>query len=752
MRRLLLSVLAISSLALFSCSKSFESADETGVNGKMFTATIEKAQSKTTITSQGSVNWIAGDNILVNGVKYSVAAVGNPATTASFTKNDVQDDPQPTYHAYYPTTIINGNGKPEIPATMSYDRTDLSVFPMYAESSNKILNFRNICGILQIGISGASAKKLRISSSNCAISGEFTVTAEGVMTLTSPSDVSKTLTVDFLTVSAPHAVLTKSAPEYFYVAIPPQTYHDLKIEVSIDGTTFPYVMTTKSGDIVVSRNTIYSIDFDPATAKDLLDNSQSSVSWTSQSSSIVCNFSNTNKVYTCTSATGASDCKLATFYPGNEKYLCYKIDGTVLNMTVDVDNNKYSLYGNNGSAWTDISASNELTSLVVRNSNIVPSLTKIAYPNQTASVYTSTETLGKMLIEFTNNSHNYKVIINHTYSSSVHGYEIVGVYIDGASVSSLAGYIVNQHFNMVKLSIATTDLTNDLIIDTEANKVAWFTDGPNNTMLSFEGYPINFTLGAAGSVVWYFFSVDANKEVAFSPSNLQASIDASGNPTAWKFAPNQYTFLGEGGANRTIGSSAGDIDLFGWSTNGGDTPTSSYKSWGINASKNESDYAGDFVDWGKNSKLISALGSGWRTLSIKEWDYLFRSRLNASSKFGYATVAGVYGIILLPDLFTDPMTNGGSGAFVPEATTGWTANVYTSGGNWDAMESAGAIFLPTAGYRDGSYVANAGKYGFYWSSTVDDANYAWSVNISSDVISTSYALRYTGLSVRLVRE
>lgn len=47
----------------------------------------------------------------------------------------------------------------------------------------------------------------------------------------------------------------------FYVAIPAQTYHDLKIELSSDGENFTKSITTKAdADIVVARNKIYPIN------------------------------------------------------------------------------------------------------------------------------------------------------------------------------------------------------------------------------------------------------------------------------------------------------------------------------------------------------------------------------------------------------------------------------------------------------------------------------------------------------------
>ena len=58
------------------------------------------------------------------------------------------------------------------------------------------------------------------------------------------------------------------------------------------------------------------------------------------------------------------------------------------------------------------------------------------------------------------------------------------------------------------------------------------------------------------------FSISAAKKVHFSQGNLVATVNASGVPVAWKFATKQHDYLGEGGANHTIGSSAGDVDLF----------------------------------------------------------------------------------------------------------------------------------------------------------------------------------------------
>ncbi len=69
------------------------------------------------------------------------------------------------------------------------------------------------------------------------------------------------------------------------------------------------------------------------------------------------------------------------------------------------------------------------------------------------------------------------------------------------------------------------------------------------------------------------------------------------------------------------------------------------------------------------------------------------------------------------------------------------------------MESAGAVFLPAAGYRIGTSVGNVGSSGYYWSSTAYDCDNAWDLFFyGSDAYMYSYfILRYLGQSVRLVR-
>ena len=108
-----------------------------------------------------------------------------------------------------------------------------------------------------------------------------------------------------------------------------------------------------------------------------------------------------------------------------------------------------------------------------------------------------------------------------------------------------------------------------------------------------------------------------------------------------------------------------------------------------------------------------------------------------------ATVNSVHGIILLPYNTTVAGFNtnhNGWGNNTPDAST------------WSAWEAAGAVFLPAAGDRDGTYVNGVGYYGDYWSSTALGDDYgAWYVYFDEDDVGPDdVSYRYFGQSVRLV--
>lgn len=247
------------------------------------------------------------------------------------------------------------------------------------------------------------------------------------------------------------------------------------------------------------------------------------------------------------------------------------------------------------------------------------------------------------------------------------------------------------------------------------------------------------------------FSVSATKKVVFSKGNLRCV--KSGESWVWSFFDNQYDYYNAYNEN--------NWDKFCWVGASG-ALNSEPDKWGISTSMANSDFgtnADDKLksDWGYR------IGTGWRTLTNDEWTYLLKTRDGATSKYGFATVNDVYGIIILPDVFVDPGKNMNEDTddFVGKATSnyGYNRNVYDSDG-WADMEKSGAVFLPAAGDRLGVdfYGADTdGYYGYYWSSTAaptsDFGNaYLMSFGESSLRIGDNKSSRGYGLSVRLVRD
>ena len=229
------------------------------------------------------------------------------------------------------------------------------------------------------------------------------------------------------------------------------------------------------------------------------------------------------------------------------------------------------------------------------------------------------------------------------------------------------------------------------------------------------------------------FSVSATKQVYFSKGNLRY---ASG---AWSFFDNQYDYYNS--------HSADAWDKFGWST--------SATTYGMNTSEDNSTYSSDFVDWG------ATMGTGWFTLSNDEWTYLFNTRSastvggTSNGRYAKAKVNGVQGIILFPDTYTHPDGVTAPTGVNATGNTGWNGNNYSSA-DWTKMESAGCVFLPAAGYRDGSSVYNLGTNGYYWSATTtDDLEQAYAYEVfflPSGLYPADDDDRCLGCSVRLVRQ
>lgn len=271
------------------------------------------------------------------------------------------------------------------------------------------------------------------------------------------------------------------------------------------------------------------------------------------------------------------------------------------------------------------------------------------------------------------------------------------------------------------------------------------------------------------------FSVSATRQVYFSRGNLQ--YKASTN--TWRFAEHQWDYVGtqtpdnngnvggtvNGSDNANISSNySGWIDLFGWGTSGWNSGNTYYHPWDSNNSDGSlygpperyygltGSYAN--ADWGVYNSISNGNNTTnqWRTLTQSEWDYVFNSRNTTSGiRYAKAKVNNVNGVILLPDDWS-------SSTYSLSNTNTWDASfssntIYSY--QWTTLESAGAVFLPAAGVRSGTWVSEVGSVGRYWSATHDwnTDNFARLVHVSDYLLSAnSNMYRYYGLSVRLVQD
>jgi len=248
------------------------------------------------------------------------------------------------------------------------------------------------------------------------------------------------------------------------------------------------------------------------------------------------------------------------------------------------------------------------------------------------------------------------------------------------------------------------------------------------------------------------FSVGANKQVSFSKGNLQYTQSTN----TWSFAENQWDYIGTD--NVTGGSvSSGEygdikegtaladkVDLFGWST--------SFTNFGVSTSTDHDDYYGSFVDWGTN-KIGNDAPNTWRTLTYDEWYYLRYNRTNANDLVGVAQVNGVNGLILLPDNWTCPAgVTFKSGFHSSDDVEYYAAYQTFTADQWSKLESAGAVFLPAAGYRYGSVVDQVQNSGNYRSATEQNSNIAYCLRFDSDEADICSSYRLYGFSVRLVKD
>lgn len=281
--------------------------------------------------------------------------------------------------------------------------------------------------------------------------------------------------------------------------------------------------------------------------------------------------------------------------------------------------------------------------------------------------------------------------------------------------------------------------------------------GDRNLVANFRYADVTYPDG----ILTGHFSIDPHHQIHFSMGNLQyigsaGNGDENNTGAYWKFADHQWDYFGDNGQGSD--SPLANRDLFGWGTSGYDHGANCYQPW--STSKNNEDYYAygcdtcelightGQADWGYNA--ISNGGNientGWRTLKYWEWNYLLNTRVTLSGiRYVGATINGIGGLVLLPDDW-DPSYY----TLNNPNTCACDSNVI-SASQWKYLEQHGAIFLPFAGFRNGTRVRFCGDEGLYWSSSSTNYNYYNNLELADLYVYFEAVQLTRGCSVRLVR-
>lgn len=261
------------------------------------------------------------------------------------------------------------------------------------------------------------------------------------------------------------------------------------------------------------------------------------------------------------------------------------------------------------------------------------------------------------------------------------------------------------------------------------------------------------------------FSVADGKKVTFAPGNLVAIVSNPGTDhveeevvvgqvftaSKWFFANKQtdYNFTTELDGTNTI------CDHFGWvGVNAADDIKESYglfnaiddKYYGYTSSESIAHDWGEKVIYLNSSSEVSFESNTWRSPLKTDWMAVIDNR-SSTTKFAKAKVGDVPGLIIFPDGFsvTDVSVNEQN-----NKVASFTSNEYVVA-QWNKLELAGAVFLPAAGFREGTTVKGANS-ARYWTKTVYAKDMAFSLNCYNDQLLHSYGTRKVGYAVRLVRD
>ena len=221
-------------------------------NGTQFRATMEGCtdqHGKTTLNGT-ALNWVSGDQIAIYGTAgagvYSATPL-TPATVAVFdnVSGETGDGP---FRAFYPSTLTTDGVNITLPVTQTYVEGSINEFPMYAESTDNPLAFKNLRGVLKLHLTkaGVNTSSTTVTAAT-ATNGTWSVDYNGGDPELDYSANGTNATT--LTCATPQSI---AEGKDFYIYLPEGSYSGLQIEMTAaDGR---YCVKTANTTISVSRS------------------------------------------------------------------------------------------------------------------------------------------------------------------------------------------------------------------------------------------------------------------------------------------------------------------------------------------------------------------------------------------------------------------------------------------------------------------------------------------------------------------
>lgn len=239
---------ALLSLAATSCQKEeLEAVNHAwkasgNWSKNTFSATFSSDNGKTSMTDQYQIIWTPGDTIRIKNNTgetryYSIIEINSTGTSAQFSVPEGQELEGESFIATYPTSFDGASIT--LPETQTYDASKHLVdFPMYASSTSHILQFHNLCGVLELNLqkSGIVVKEIIVSTDK-NITGNFSVGQDGDFKCVKAEGATGNNRTDVKLDCGNGVSISNATKFYIYLPVAEFTKFDIDV-VTTNGTTY----------------------------------------------------------------------------------------------------------------------------------------------------------------------------------------------------------------------------------------------------------------------------------------------------------------------------------------------------------------------------------------------------------------------------------------------------------------------------------------------------------------------------------